>query len=235
MGKMVENITARQMCELFGIEPDTLRIRFTKLHRSGNPEFPERWRIDGELTEKQVRELLNAGERKGSEPRAAQIQAEETKTEAAPPAADIAMIDDAGRSKEAAPNVVPKEPTDYALMFGAAVLLCIVLGHAALIWYDCSVLWATPGKIAGGIVFMLILAGVSLMGRERAKSVSDDLLWFVWLLDGLAIFVHYPTFWHSATIGYQFGIREFETWAMSGVVCVCSGAAVYFYRQIIKQ
>lgn len=94
------------MCELFGIEPDTLRIRFTKLHRAGNPDFPERWRIDGELTEKQVRELLNAGERKGSEPRAAQIQAEITETDTAPPAVNIAMID-AGRPNEVAPNVVP--------------------------------------------------------------------------------------------------------------------------------
>lgn len=97
------------MCELFGIEPDTLRIRFTKLHRAGHADFPERWRIDGELTEKQVRELLSAGERKGSEPKVAQAQAKEIETDTAPPAV-IAMIDDAGRSKEAAPNVEPKEP-----------------------------------------------------------------------------------------------------------------------------
>lgn len=94
------------MCELFGIEPDTLRIRFTKLHRAGHADFPERWRIDGELTEKQVRELLSAGERKGSEPKVAQAQAQakEIETDTAPPAV-IAMIDDAGRPNEVAPNV----------------------------------------------------------------------------------------------------------------------------------
>ena len=223
MGYSIGEMTAKELAKKEGVTVRAIGIPFAKLHREGNPLFPMPFSQSLQLSPEQIEALR---------PKRAPIK--KTRTDTATQAVNIAMID-AGRPNEVAPNVVPKEPTDYALMFGAAVLLCIVLGHAALIWYDCAVLWATPGKIAGGIVFMLILAGVALMGRERAKSVSDDLLWFVWLLDGLAIFVHYPTFWHSATIGYQFGIREFETWAMSGVVCVCSGAAVYFYRQILKK
>lgn len=218
-------MTAKELAKKEGVTVRAIGIPFAKFHREGNSLFPVPFSQELNLSEEQIAAL-----------RPKRNAANGTRNRAAAHAAGTAMIDEgAGRPKEAAPNAATKEQTDYTLMFGAAVLLGIVLGHAALIWYDCAVLWATPGKIAGGIVFLIILAAVAIMGRDGAKGVSENLLWFVWMLDGLAIFVHYPTFWHSATIGYQFGIREFETWAMSGVVCVCSGAAVYFYRQIIEK
>lgn len=103
---MHEKITARILCEMSGIKPDALRVRFTKLHKNNHPEFTERWRIDRELSREQVRELLMAGERKGSEPRAVEPEPDVKGTDTAPPAVNIAMID-AGRPNEVAPNVVP--------------------------------------------------------------------------------------------------------------------------------
>lgn len=144
------------------------------------------------------------------------------------------VIETPFQAEQKQPSVLAKIcAVRWPRFFGAALLFLIVVGHAALIAYDCATLWETPGKIAGSLAFMLILAAMVLMGEKLPNQVSENLLWFVWLLDGVAIFVHYPTFWHNATIGYQFGIREFETWCMSGVVCVISGAAVYFYRQIV--
>lgn len=48
---------------------DTLRMRYAKLHEASPKMFPDKWRIDGELTPEQVAALIQAGERKGSAPK----------------------------------------------------------------------------------------------------------------------------------------------------------------------
>lgn len=228
------------MCELFGIEPDTLRIRFTKLHRAGHADFPERWRIDGELTEKQVRELLSAGERKGSEPKVAQAQAQakEIETDTAPPAV-IAMIDDAGRPNEVAPNVGPKRislPEMWRTKLFAALAFVLVIGHAVLIWYDMGLLWSVPGKIGGGVVFAFIFSGMILMSEraEKMEEIRDNMLWAVGFLEALAIVVHRGAFSRNAAQAYAAGFGIEYIWALSAVICLCSIGATIFYQKVIR-
>ena len=69
MGEMREKTTIRTLCEMTGTNPDTMRMRFAKLREKNPTLFPEAWRIDSELSQAQITELLKAGDRKGGAPR----------------------------------------------------------------------------------------------------------------------------------------------------------------------
>jgi len=97
MGKMHEIMTARQLCQMTSTDEDTMRVRFTKLHKTNPDLFPTRWRIEGELTPDQITELIKAGERKGSAPK-------QNQAEAVAHTAHIAMIPETGRPNEVAPQ-----------------------------------------------------------------------------------------------------------------------------------
>jgi len=127
------------------------------------------------------------------------------------------------------PGLERAKPDWYGFLFRFVCVL-IVLGHAGLIAYDCFFLWGIPGSIAGGIAFLSVLACLLLSADPAKKEVSEQMVWFVFLVDAAAGFVHYPTFWKNAHIGYEMGIREFETGCLAAFVCLCSMAALYFFR-----
>jgi len=120
--------------------------------------------------------------------------------------------------------------TDWSGLFFRSVCALIIIGHAVLIAYDCWTLWGIPGGIAGIIALLTVVGCMVLSADERQKKVSEQMIWFVWLIDAAAGFVHYPTFWNKASVGYAMGIREFETACLSFFVCLCSMAALYFFR-----
>jgi len=110
----------------------------------------------------------------------------------------------------------------------------IVMGHAALIWYDLQLLLDSPGKIAGGVVFATIgYSLVSFSFKSRA-AISETLLWVIGTVEALAIFAHAPSFTMNATNAYSRGFTEIHIWFLSAIICGCSIAATYFYRETMK-
>lgn len=112
-----------------------------------------------------------------------------------------------------------------------AVCWVIVMAHGVLIWYDCSLLWQTPGAIAGGIVFMVVAGALIEMTGGKKDAQSDNLLWFVWLLEIAAVFVHVPAFTENAWVAYARGAGEIYIWFLASTICICSAAAMFFYRE----
>ena len=220
MGEIHENITARKLCEMTATKEDTLRMRFAKLHESNPALFPDKWRIDGELTPKQVAALIQAGERKGSAPK------EKDST------TDTISLEQ-GRPNVVAPQKV--ESNWRATLF-VWVAFLIVMGHAGFIWYDMHRLWATPGKIGGGAIFLFIFGGMVLMSdkTERMKEIRENMLWAVTLLESLAIVVHQATFYRSAGEAFVAGLGLGYTWALAAVVCLISIGSTIFYQKVIQ-
>lgn len=138
---------------------------------------------------------------------------------------------------KAKPEPKPKKerrPIDIAAASNVAfcvVCALIVLAHGALIWYDCGLLWKVPGAIGGGIVFMVIAGALIEMTGGKKDDQSDNLLWFVWLLEIAAVFVHVPAFIENAHVAYRRGAGEMYIWFLASTICLCSAAAMYFYRE----
>jgi len=143
---------------------------------------------------------------------------------------DTQKTEVADTEKQARTPDLERAKTDWYGFLFRFVCVLIVLGHAGLIAYDCFFLWGIPGSIAGGIAFLSVLACLLLSADHAKKEVSEQMVWFVFLVDAAAGFVHYPTFWKNAHIGYEMGIREFETGCLAAFVCLCSMAALYFFR-----
>jgi len=105
-----------------------------------------------------------------------------------------------------------------------ALLVSVIVGHSALVWYDCGQMWGIPGAIGGGVTFLIVLAALLLASDETKPRTSDTALWFVFFIDVAAWFVHFPTFKKYADIG------NIETGMFAGFLCACSFAALYIFR-----
>jgi len=106
----------------------------------------------------------------------------------------------------------------------AGLLVSVIVGHSALVWYDCGQMWGIPGAIGGGVTFLIVLAALLLASDETKPRTSDTALWFVFFIDVAAWFVHFPTFKKYADIG------NIETGMFAGFLCACSFAALYIFR-----
>ncbi len=125
------------------------------------------------------------------------------------------------------PEQIANNTPDYGqilfrLLFGGGVL-----AHAFLIAWDAAYLWGRGGMIAGAVVFLVISGSVVLMWKDRKEA--ENLLWFVWLLEGLSAFVHYHALYHSGTNAYGAGVNEYGTACLSIVISMCAGAMSFFY------
>jgi len=106
----------------------------------------------------------------------------------------------------------------------AGLLVSVIVGHSALVWYDCGQMWGIPGAIGGGVTFLIVLAALLLASDETKPRTSSNSLWFVALIDTAAFFVHVPTFEKHANIG------PIETRAFAFFLCACSFVALYLFR-----
>lgn len=221
-------MTAKELAKKEGVTVRAIGIPFAKLHREGNPLFPLPFSQSLQLSPEQIEALR---------PKRAPIK--KTRTDTAPPAVNIAMIDDAGRSNEAAPNVGLKRislPEMWRTKLFAALAFVLVIGHAGLIWYDMGLLWSVPGKIGGGVVFAFIFSGMILMSEraEKMEEIRDNMLWAVGFLEALAIVVHRGAFSRNAAQAYAAGFGIEYIWALSAVICLCSIGATIFYQKVIR-
>lgn len=119
--------------------------------------------------------------------------------------------------------------TAFRLLFGGGIL-----GHAFLILWDAAYLWGKGGLIAGVVVFLVITGSVVLMWKRREDQEANNLLWFVWFLEGIAGFVHKNALYHSGTNAYGAGITELGTACLAVVISLCAMAMSYFYFKTSK-
>lgn len=133
-------------------------------------------------------------------------------------------------------TVVKHKKTPWRIVAFVILTFTIVVGHAGLVWYDMSLLWSTPGKIGGGIVFAFILSGMVLMAEksEQMAEVRENMLWAVGALEALAVVVHRGAFSRNAGEAYNAGFGVEYIWALSAVICLCSIGATIFYQKVIR-
>lgn len=123
-----------------------------------------------------------------------------------------------------------KRPTAWKLDIAAArrfaldiILIGIVTGHAGLIWYDCAMLWGTPGTIGGGLAFFIIIATV-MFSTDPTKNITSQIaLFFALLVDVAAWWVHRPVF-ESYRVDGQI------TDVLCCFLCLMSFGALFLYR-----
>ena len=134
-------------------------------------------------------------------------------------------------------KIAVKQPeTNWRASLFVGVALLIVMGHAALIWFDMAKLWAMPGTIGGGVVVAFIFGGMVLMSdkSDRMAEIRENMLWAVGALEALAIVVHQATFYRAASEAFVAGLGVEYTWALAAVVCLCSIGATIFYQKVIR-
>ncbi len=205
--------TVGQLAHDLVMKQDTLRVR---LRRKYGQKYPgQSWGHYAVVPDEIVAELLDkSGEKKERK--------ERTKVMRPARSHNSPIIDEfVALSAETVPDTSkPANLRGYAL---SVLLIGIVLGHAGLVWYDCAQLWATPGAIAGGLVFAVVLAAVMLSSDTTKGYTADICMYFVFFVDVAAFWVHKPVF-----SGY--GVDNATTNALCCFVCATSFAALFIFK-----
>lgn len=234
---MHTRITPMDLASEMQVSPERVGQLFRSLRDGKHPHFVGRFNRFAELNPIQVA-MLRGEDLTVVEvvdlvkPETEQPEIKETEG-AAVQAAEHSMSLEAGPVNESAPQKV--ESNWRATLF-VWVAFLIVMGHAGFIWYDMARLWATPGKIGGGAIFLFIFGGMVLMSdkTERMKEIRENMLWAVTLLESLAIVVHQATFYRSAGEAFVAGLGLGYTWALAAVVCLISIGSTIFYQKVIQ-
>lgn len=203
-------ITLAELAEKSGGNYDTL-------YRKAKRNFPEiSWTKDSPVSADQIR-MLSGKKRKAPRLTPKRI------------AQDFELMN-TGKVHQPEPAAEPVPParqkiglSDVRRFLVSAILVGIVLCHAGLIWYDCSTLWETAGKIGGGAVFLVVVAAVMLAADRDQYYTSESALWFVLLIDIAAWWVHFPVFRTPL-------VSDNITGALCAFLCACSWVALYLYR-----
>lgn len=204
--------TVGQLADAIGTSSEALRKR---LGRTYSDKYPKQsWGASAVVPDAVAAEVLDkSGTSKGRK-----------RTKVMRPArSHNSQIIDEFIALSAEPDTDKHPPVNvrgYAL---SALLVGIVLGHAGLVWYDCAELWYTPGAIAGGLVFAVVLAAVMLSSDTAKGYTADICLYFVFMVDCAAFWVHKPVF-----SGY--GVDNATTNALCAFVCATSFAALYLFK-----
>lgn len=105
----------------------------------------------------------------------------------------------------------------------SALLFTVVVMHGLLIWYDCSVLWDTPGQIGGGTVFIVVFAALLLAADPTLPRTSGNALAFIFFVDCAAWKVHYEVFKTPV-------VDNIVTGSLCAFICAASFIALYLFR-----
>lgn len=105
----------------------------------------------------------------------------------------------------------------------SALLIAVVVCHAGLVWYDCAHLYGWAGVIGGMAVFLIVLAAVMLSANREAYGTSEAALWFVFVVDAAAWWVHFPVFQTP-------DVSDTVTGALCAFICGTSWVALYLFR-----
>lgn len=193
-----------------------LGIPYNTLYKRARTRIPSRtWAKESPLSALDVETLSVGGTVRAEKPR---------KIRRSVPAKSVPAVVEISGNMESAVQDVPAFDKRLALsVVRSGILLSVVIGHAALVWYDCTTLWGVPGMIGGGLVFAIVVAAVMFAADPLLPRTSGWAMWFVALVDGAAFWVHKPVF-----DGYGQGVAI--TSALCMFVCACSFAALYMFR-----
>lgn len=112
--------------------------------------------------------------------------------------------------------------------FGLSEFLALaVYGHTALVWYEVWVIFQVPGILAGVVLFALKHAAVVICRNEKFSDYTSDALGVAFVLDALAVWVHYTAFGDAMPARFKDG-AEFWAALVLGLV-VASGAFMSLY------
>lgn len=197
---MEKTITAGQLADKLKLSPDTMRKRFV---RSG---LGQSYSSDTPLSADQVRILSG----------------QKAKTKRNNPQRQTPPAPDNPETKPARAFSWPDlaQVRHFAI---AAVLVAVVICHGGLIWYDCAHLYGWGGVIGGCAVFLVVLAAVLLAADRDKYSTSEAALWFVFVVDVAAWWVHFPVFNTP-------DVSSTVTGFLCGFLCASSWVALYLFR-----
>ncbi len=209
---MSTQYTVGQLADKLGTNPEALRKRLSRTYADKYPG--QSWGASAVVPDELASELLDKSGQRPARQKAVSGTVVLLAERPAP-----AIVPD--KTPDPEPDVSePINVRGYAL---SALLIGIVLGHAGLVWYDCAQLWHTPGAIAGGLVFAVVLAAV-MLSSDTAKGYTAELcVYFVFMCDVAAFWVHKPVF-----SGY--GVDNATTNALCAFVCATSFAALYIFK-----
>lgn len=221
MHETLTPITAKEIAKREKVDIATIRLRWNANFGKGTFDS------NRELSPEQV-EILSRSKRAGKEmkPRKQKTiirtPAQHTVNQPAP--VDEALPPAPGRAKFEWPT------------FGLSEFLALaVYGHTALVWYEVWVIFQIPGILAGVVLFALKHAAVVICRNEKFSDYTSDALGVAFVLDGLAVWVHYTAFGDAMPDRFKDG-AEFWAALVLGLV-VASGAFVtlYFTNKTAKQ
>lgn len=192
---------------------DNNRIKYNTLWKKAGRKFPSvEWKADTEVTPEHAAELLKkpGGRNNGNSSR-------KKSPTVSPPTAK--------EQPEATPAPSRSWPTIAQIRHFAvgALLVSVVVCHAGLVWYDCAHLYGWAGFIGGLAVFLVVLAAVLLASDPDNYGTSEAALWFIFIVDCAAWWVHFPVFQTP-------DISDTITGALCAFICASSFVALYLFR-----
>lgn len=98
-----------------------------------------------------------------------------------------------------------------------------IVGHGALIWYECGKLWGGVGAIGGGVVFMVVLLAVLLAADPSKNRTSSYAIGFMLMVDIAAFWVHYPSF-------VNYAVSDVVRTGICIFICASSFMALLLFR-----
>lgn len=219
MGDIMPTITARQLADQLGVNPQTMEKRV----RRNCPELSPA--MSAPLSAEQIATLSKGhGTKSGPTVRKFRTVAPVTEKASAsekPETHEISAVS-AGFSAIG-------EGAKRLIAFISALdtyLKAIIYAHAALVLADLVILYSVPGAIAGLLVGMFMHAATKLAGRRELVRTSGFAMSVVFILDALAWFVHVPAFRASLSAD----VSDIVTQVLAGVVCAMAFAALYVLR-----
>lgn len=194
--------TLRQIAERIGAKPETLRKR---LSRAGMPAG-----LDTPLDETQVALLFEAGQVRKSRKVIKRARVGQTTKASPEPVQNEQATYKTSGVVHHAPDAKKEHGGDFVQRALSALadtlLILIIVGHGLLIVQELTEMAGQIGRTAGLMVALSIIAAVVLSSRSRWFSVSGDTLWFVFIIDFAAIYLHYRAFEPSLGAGLAIGL-----------------------------
>ena len=121
-------------------------------------------------------------------------------------------------------------------VFGLSEFLALaVYGHTALVWYEVSLIFATPGILAGVVLFALKHCAVVVCRSEKFADYHSDAFGVAFVLDALAVWVHYTAFGDAMPARFKDGAEFWAALILGLVVAAGAFMALYFTEKTAKQ
>lgn len=194
---MEKTMTAGQLADKLGLSPDTMRKRIVRKGLS------ESYSADMVLSAQEVRIL--SGKQKAA-----------VRTKQTPPT-----------TQEVRPE--PKSPAaswrfpSFTLQH---FLSAVIYGHTALVWYEVSAIFSTPGFIAGVILAAMKHAALTVCKDTKTSSMQDGVIAAVFFLDTLSWWAHWQAFREAMPVRFLDQVGQSGVlWAsgiLAAVVSVCA-------------